>query len=357
MSDRIEQPIATAPTSIYLDIYGYRAEIRSSSEPALSGLAEDFAFFRRDSGPVEHVIELLQDDPSYDNLPGAAAPTIYTPRNVSYRDGKFTLVDYSGRGLGIHDRESGDFRLYSRDPDLLYEGAYLFLLSQSGEALDARNLHRVHALGVSIEDRAALILLPMGGGKSTLGSQLLRFPEIRLLSDDSPIIDRMGNVYAFPLRLGLLPGSDAPIPAEQMRTVQRMEFGPKMLVSYSYFANRIRPNAVPCLVFLGERSLSQSCQILRAGKRAALRAMFANCVVGLGLFQGLEFVLQRSPKEVLAKGRIAFSRLIASLRLLRRSRTYRLVLGRDSEENGRVVFEFLKTGATEAGKTKQQTRE
>jgi len=335
--------------SLSLDVYGYQTRVRSSSETVLKGLAEDFAFFRRDAISGGPVIELLERDPPFDSAPPLRA-TVYTPRNVSYRNGNLTLIDYSGRGLGIHNRETGDFSLYSRYLDLLYEGAYLFLLSQCGEALDARHLHRVHALAVSIEDRAALVLLPMGGGKSTLALHLLQFPEIAFLSDDSPLIDRAGNVHAFPLRLGLLPGAENSIPPEQIRVINRMEFGPKLLVNYSYFAERVRPIASPGLIFLGHRSLGTACEITEAGTLSALRAMFANCVVGLGLFQGLEFVLQRSPREVFAKVGIALSRLRASMRLLRRSRAYHLVLGRDSQENARALFEFLQRTAIEDAK-------
>lgn len=343
-------------TSIYVNVYGYRAVIRSSSsQGALAGLAEDFAFFRRETLSPQHVIQLFEEDPPYGIVPALGVAAVYTPRNVSYRSATTTVVDYSSRALGIHDHASGDFRVYSRDPDLLYEAAYLFLLSQIGEALDQDGLHRLHALALSMENRAALVLLPMGGGKSTLGFHLLHYPGVSLLSDDSPLIDQAGNVHAFPLRIGLLPGSDTHPPADQMRMIQRMEFGPKLLVRYRYFADRVRPSATPCLLFIGERSLGNSCQILPATRRSALRAMVTNCVVGLGLFQGLEFVLTRSAKELLGKARIAGSRLLASIRLMRQSRSYHLILGRDSEENARVVFEFMKTAtAKEAAKAAQQ---
>ncbi len=342
-------------TSIYIDVYGYRAVIRSSSQSALNGLAEDFAFFRRETLSPEHSIELFEDEPHYQALPALGVAAVYTPRNVSYRLGSITVVDYSSRALGIHDRASGDFRVYSRDPDLLYEAAYLFLLSQIGEALDESGLHRLHALALSVENRAALVLLPMGGGKSTLGFHLLHYPAVSLLSDDSPLIDRSGNIHAFPLRIGLLPGAGAHPPADDMRMIQRMEFGPKLLVRYSYFADRVRASATPCLLFIGQRSLDNRCQILPATRRSALRAMLTNCVVGLGLFQGLEFVLTRSPKELLSKARIAGSRLFASIRLLRRSRRYHLILGRDPEENARVVFDFMQAAtADEALKTTRQ---
>ena len=85
--------------------------------------------------------------------------------------------------------------------------------------------------------------------------------------------------------------------------------------------------------------------------------MVTNCVIGLGLFQGLEFVLHHSPKEVLGKTRVAFSRLAASIQLLRRSRTYYLTLGRDSTENARVVINFLNAAKTKSATARRQTPE
>lgn len=331
-----------APGPLWLDIYGYRVTIRCSSAKVLEGLSDDFAFFRTKEPPgPSSLLELREEDPPYDELAPSRA-TVYTPRNVSYANGDLALIDYSGRALGIHHRPSGDFQLFSRHLDLLYEAAYLFVLSQCGEALDRRRLHRVHALGVSIAGRAALVLLPMGGGKSTLGSHLLRYPEISLLSDDSPLIDHAGNIHAFPLRIGLLPGSEGNIPSGQLRRIERMEFGPKLLVNYSYFADRVAPGAGPCLVLLGRRSLGTDCRVERAGKLAAIRSLLVNCVVGMGLFQGMEFVFSRGPFELVRKTGVALSRLRASLRLLARSEAYYLTLGRDREENARVVCELLK---------------
>jgi hypothetical protein len=328
-----------------LDLYGYRALVTSNSALVLSGIREDFAYFLKEAGAADPrtavAIELFDAEPPYDEMPDVKA-TVFTPRNVSYRSGDLTFVDYSGRALAIHDRKRGDFRVFSRDPDLLFEAAYLFVLSQSGEFVDSHGLHRMHALGVCIQNRAALVLLPMGGGKSTLGASLLLFPEIQLLSDDSPLIDSNGNVWAFPLRLGLLPGSEGSIPAEKMRTIRRMEFGPKILVNYSYFADRVTARAEPCLLFLGSRSLQKTCTINRASKLSAVWAMLSNCVVGLGLFQGMEFVFQRGWLEVLRKTLTAASRLRASLRLIARSEVYHLILGREPERNAAAVRDQIR---------------
>jgi hypothetical protein len=335
--------------SLTLDLYGFLAVVTCASPSVLSGIQEDFAFFLREISADEPMvrIELFEQPPPYDQVPEAVA-TVFTPRNVAYTGGGLTFLDYSGRALGIHDRKRASFRVFSLDADLLYEVAYLFLLSQSGEFFDAHHLHRVHALGVSIRNCAALVLLPMGGGKSTLGSELLRYPDIQLLSDDSPLIDDSGMVFAFPLRLGLLPGSEGIIPRDQFRTVRRMEFGPKLLVNHSYFSDRVTARAEPCLLFLGTRSLRNTCEILRASKFAALRAMVSNCIVGLGLFQGMEFVFQHGWLEIFRKSVAAASRLRASIRLIARTEVYHLVLGRDIEENGRAVVGHLRRCTTKS---------
>jgi hypothetical protein len=336
-----------AADRLWLDVYGCSVEIRCAVPAVLQGLASDFAFFRTEARAPGLVIEIVDRDPPYDDHAGAYA-TVHTPRNVSYRSGSLTIVDYFGRALGIHDPQAASFRLFSRDPDLLYEATYLYLLSQCGERLDARGLHRVHALAVSIDNHAALVLLPMGGGKSTLGWHLLRYPDVALLSDDSPLIDAAGDVLAFPLRIGLLPDSPCDVPQPRVRRIDRMEFGPKLLVDYAYLAERVRPRAAPSLLFVGRRSLDAGCTVRPASRVAAVRALFVNCVVGLGLFQGMEFVLQGGPRDVLAKTAVASHRLRASMRLLRRSQLYEVVLGRNPQENARVVVERLRLAAGSA---------
>ncbi len=327
------------------DVYGYRFQVQGSSPAAQENVCQDFAYFRSQPGEGDHVIEILDEDPDYGNAPLCDA-SIYTPRNVTYRNGTMSYVDYGGRGLGIHDIVNGNFRILSRFPDLSYEAAYLFLLSQIGQFLDSVHLHRLHALAVSINGRSVLGLLPMGGGKSTLAMELLNYPEVRLLSDDSPFIDRDGRAHAFPLRLGLLPGRESEIPRRYQRVLNRMEFGPKILVDYEYFADRVSPVAEPGIVFLGRRTLSEQCRIERAPMMAAIRAVITNSVVGLGLFHGLEFILENSPVELVSRLGTGFSRLQNCLQMLLRSEVYYLHLGRSTENNARTVFEFASRALT-----------
>src|ERR1700722_18273685 len=155
------------------NVYGFRFSILSATSEAIEGLQQDFAFFRsRDHGDGV-TLELIEEDPPLEGLPLTDA-VVSTPRNVAYRNGSKRYIDYHGRALGIQDEANGNLKVYSRDPHLLYEAAYLYLLSQIGEHLDREGLHRIHALGVTVQGRAVLVLLPMGGGKSTLGLHMLQ---------------------------------------------------------------------------------------------------------------------------------------------------------------------------------------
>jgi hypothetical protein len=344
-----ETQAGNATPCVHFDIYGYRVRIECAVPEVLQGLADDFAFFAAEPAESERSLLLVEEEPDYAPWAQARA-SVYTPRNVAYRQGEQSIIDYSGRGIGVHDLRTGSLRVSSLNHDLLYEVAYLFLLSQAGEELDDAGLHRVHALGVSVHGVAALVLLPMGGGKSTLGAALLEHSEIELLSDDSPLIGRDGSIRAFPLRIGLLPGAASKIPAEQLRKIQRMEFGPKLLVSYKYFAERVAASAEPGLILLGERSLHQDCSVWPASWCSTWKALLANCVVGMGLFQGMEFIFGRGPGEILAKTRVGWARMAACRKLISRSHAYHLRLGRDSVRNADVVVEALLRLASNKGK-------
>ena len=333
-------PPTDSPAPVF-DVYGFRFTVRSSSSWALEGILQDFAYFRSATPGHAVVIEIEDSDPDYSALPVCDA-SVYTPRNVVYRSGSRRYMDYGGRGIGVHDSVTGGFRITSRERNLLYEAVYLFLLSQIGQYVDTKRLHRLHALGVSLDGQAIVVLLPMGGGKSTLCAALLDWPEIKLLSDDSPMIDRRGRCLAFPLHLGLLKDQEDKIPAQYRRVVQRMEFGQKVLVNLDYYRDRICGSAEPGLVLLGRRTMATGCRIERAGFTTGLRAMIGNCVIGLGLFQGLEFILQSSPWELLSKAGVGLSRLRNSVRLLRGSELYILHMGRDAQTNAAAIVKLAR---------------
>ncbi|MDX2463010.1 MAG: hypothetical protein QNK31_00735 [Porticoccus sp.] len=324
------------------NVYGFRFTVSGSFGSSIGGICEDFSYFTDSANGSEFSIQLIDSEPDYDRLPPVTA-SVYTPRNVVFKQDGVSYIDYQGRGLGIYDESNRVFQVISRDSDLAYEAAYLFLLSRVGSYLDNKGMHRVHALAISVAGKAVLVLLPSGGGKSTLAVELLKHAEVSLLSDDSPFVDRSGYIYAFPLRLGLLPGNLQDLKTEDYRTVERMEFSTKHLLNYTYFSKRVAPKATPGLVILGARTLAWEPRIVDIGRFKGFRAMVANCVIGMGLFQGLEFILSSTPWELLGKFGLVFSRSRNSLALLLRSKVCRLYLGRSAALNAELILEKVKS--------------
>lgn len=323
------------------DFYGLTIEVRSSSPDLAAEVRRDFAYFRVPSGEGRVQIDMHLSAPPYAELPAVPASVI-TPRNVCFQNKHLTYIDYFGQGLAIFDRRRMVCSVYGTDADLVREIVYLFVLSTVGQHLDGKGLHRVHGLGMSYRGQGILTLLPSGGGKSTMAQRLLGHPEFRLLSDDTPLIDRSGHMHPFPLRVGFKPHRDVGIPPQYLHTVRRMEFDPKTLIDIDYYHDRLGSRVPPRALLVGARNLGDVSEIAPLSRSRAFKALLKYMVVGLGVYQGLEFLLERGIWELSGKGGIVASRLYNSLRLLARTPSYRFVLGRDPERNCETLLEFIR---------------
>ena len=325
----------------HFDFYGLTIEISSSSAGLVDEVRRDFAYFRVPAGQGQVRVEMRLTPPPYAELPSLPA-SIFTPRNVCFQNSKQTYIDYFGRGLAVFDRQERRCVIYGSDTDLVHEIAYLFMLSTIGQYLDSRGMHRVHALGVSYHSKGLLLLLPSGGGKSTMALELMRCPGFLLLGEDTPLIDRRGRILPFPLRLGARPEQETGVPPEHLRTVERMEFGPKTLIDIEYFKDRLGGVVKADLLLVGERNLGEISEIVPLARRHALKALVKYMVVGLGVYQGMEFLLERGLTELLGKGGVAISRLYNSVQLLARAPAYRFVMGRNIEKNRQTLLDFVR---------------
>lgn len=328
-----------------LDFYGVRVRVDADSDEALRRVREDFRYFARELAPEEEpelAISLTKQGPEYDRLPALEA-SIYTPRNICYSRGDTTYIDYFGRALAVYDRRRGRIAVSSDSVPLLHEIAYLSILSRVGDALDRKGLHRMHALAVSRQGRAALFMMPSGCGKSTLGLGLMQASAgLELASDDSPLIGRSGRVLPFPLRIGVLGTPPRGVPERFVQHMERMEFAPKYVVSMAAFEGSLaRGELRPELVFLAARSLGSDCQIRRTGLLTGYRACIRHMIVGVGIYQGLEFLLRSSVLDLVRGAPSILSRAWSALVLLSRARVYTLHLGRDRRHNVETVLEFL----------------
>lgn len=325
-----------------LDVYGLRALVRGGWDEVVDDVRRDLSWFVTSGGAPHLVIETEQGAPDYSRFGGAVASFV-TGRNVVYQLGTSTLVDYSGRALVVLDRRRGVASVRGEEPDLVREAVSSLLLSRIGEHLDGRGLARVHAVALSGPAGAVAVLMPSGGGKSTLALRALADHRLRILSEDSPVLDRHGLVHAFPLPIAVSPADATLVPAGlPTRLVERLELQPKLALDVAHYHERIDVEARPLRhLVVGHRTLSAGGRLEPLARRHATRDLLRAAVVGVGVYQGMEFVLQSGWSDVLRKSGTVRHRALVAGGALRRARVWRLWVGRDRESNWEALLPLL----------------
>jgi len=333
--------------AVRFEVYGLRIRLDGDWPEVIEALTDDFAWFlaapdpdggRTPAGDVSVSVHRRPPDPKRF---GAIPQSFITSRNVVFQDGESTIVDY-GTALAVYDRQRDRFELEGEDEQLVHEAAYLFLLSRIGRHLDSSRLMRIHALGLSGAQGAVLVLLPSGGGKTTLALRALREPGVGLLSEDTPVLDRRGLVHPFPLRIGVNEEDAHLLPDGAVRRIERLEYGPKLLLSLDAFRDAVQPEPQPLAhVVIGRRWLSASASLGPLPRRALGGPLIRDGVIGLGVAQMIEYVLRQGPADFLGQGGVALSRAACCARALMSARAWRLELARDPEENWSALRQLL----------------
>ena len=325
------------------DFYGIGILVESPEEEFQRSVEHDFSFFLgTTSHPFLH-ITYSRCRPDYDSLPELTC-SLATPRNICFSDGRITYIDYFGQALNIYNRAANSSRIISEDMELAHEIAYLTILSRVSEALEKKRLHRIHGLGIESGGKGTIVLLPSGGGKSTLALTLLRNnDQFRLISEDSPLLRRDGYMLPFPLRIGVHPQNvPADIDPRFARIDKRIEFSSKVNIDIRFFGDQICRQPVPTAsLLLGVRSTGRCAQITPVSKLAVVRHVLTNSIIGIGLYQGLEFLLQKSLGESTRHLSLLFSRTYNSAILLRHVQVFQFLIGRDLHQNYECLRNFL----------------
>jgi len=324
----------------YFDFYGVRIKVVSDDFDLVNNIRRDFSYFSVLGGQFDILFVIYNKEIPYDKVPPLKA-SLYKDNAICYDDKHVRYIDYHGRALSIYDFINNKIEIYSQDKDFLWELTYLAILSMIGEALDKKGIHRIHALGLSINEKAILCVLPMGAGKTTLGLRLLKEEKIKLLSDDMPLITKDGKILPFPIRIGVDRREKLDIPERYLRVFPRSKYGAKILIDIEYFRNKIAKPSRPAIILIGERIFSNNLRIEKIPKRKVIMPFFINGVFGLGLPQLIEYFLRSNIKDIFFKIKIGFSRLFVSLRIIWKSKIYRLLIGTDIDKNINRVLAFL----------------
>jgi hypothetical protein len=329
--------------SVNFSFYGIGLQLNTDNDAIRRDVERDFSFFLSGVTQPRITLNVFLSPPPYETLPPLVAAYV-SPRNICYLDKEIKYIDYAGKGLVICNKKKLRYDIYSADYPLLYEACYMAILSVVSEQLDKAHIHRVHGLGLARDNKAIIILLDMGGGKTTLALHLLSSGEnIRLISEDSPLIDSRGQILSFPIRIGVRPDEVPPtIPKEYQRYFEREEFGPKVLIDIDYFKGKICNNLChPEIVIIGRRVLGRGPEIKPSSKYAALKEFIKNSVIGFGLYQGIEYIFQKGTKEIFLKIPLGLSRLGNALRVIAKSKIFVFYLSSDKEVNASTLLSFL----------------
>ena len=263
-----------------LDLLGVRVGIVCEDDQLLEEYRRDFAYFASSSENKPDIRLEVRI------APPAPAPirTTLTWRSARIWDsGGSRRVDYEGRASLEYDFAREEVLLRGEDRDLLHELGYLAVLSRAGVRLDLRGLPRVHALGFTYHGRGGLLVLPMNGGKSRLGLELLGRSGFGLLSDDIPLLDSNTLEAApFPLSLSLRGEDWRGVPERHLRVFTRRRYGVKRLVDVDYFRDRVGAAAPLSWILLGERDGRLTPQFSSCSKFRAAAGLFLPMVLGIG---------------------------------------------------------------------------
>jgi len=320
----------------------FQVELEVSSEEILKRIQHDFSWF----SPLENnkfkmriKLEGL-DQPKFrhDHLQFS-----FKTKQAQVLDNEFLRrVEYFDGSIVEYDYQAEVGLIQAIDNDRLHDLALQLISSRTGKMLDLEGLHKIHACSVSLEDKVALILMPIGGGKSTLLLELLKDSAFHFVSDDTPLVDVKKNIHPYPFRIGKtdLP-QDYPFLIEPKVKLNRSGYGEKFLLGREEVSLTVETKTLGKKVLIfGTPSVKES-KIEEMNKGIAFYYLWREMVIGIGLPQIIEFYWSFALLDLAKVIKIGFSRLFLAIALVRENPCYRLYRGPDHSKNASLIKKVL----------------
>ncbi len=334
----------------YFSIHGFKVEVNSKNEDILTRLEHDFSLYKGECHTTYKKLQLnlISDKIDKKIIPHKARLTGKSKNSLTFDLGATRYNDYYGKAMSIFNYENETATIISPSLERLHELAYLLILSRSGKYMDICGLHKIHAFGISKNNKNLIGMLPMKGGKTTLFLSLVTDKSVSIISDDTPLVDSSGNIYPFAIRVGM----DNPKQAENLKnkfseafhyTLSREHYGMKYLMDIMDFPNHIH-SPVPqekIILFAGRRNGYTKCTILKCSKIRLFPNLFINLIIGVGLPMIREYFVEKNIRDSYKIIKIFFSRLKSSVALLLKAKTYIFNLSENPVINAEEINRFL----------------
>ena len=114
------------------------------------------------------------------------------------------------------------------------------------------------------------------------------------------------------------------------------------MIDIDFFSSRIEKSSIqPYIVMIGRRVIGKKGGIRPVSKFQAFDEFFKNSIIGVGLYQGIEYIFQNGAMDIVKKVPLGFSRLKNTLKVLEKSKSFEFLLGLDKTENSKLLLDFL----------------
>lgn len=316
--------------------------VRCNESLLLQKLEQEFHFFVTDEDtPPETEINLLNEAPP--EMPSMIAVKLLENAAV-YRLGSRQYIDYFGEALTIWDSQEKKVDIFSENKERLYELAFLAVHSLLGQELDRDGIVRLHAVAVSLNQTNAIIMLPSKGGKSTLLTNFIDNPEIKIISDDMPLCDIHGKIYPFPSKMSLndVP-TTGPLSKLEWHEFKRHHYPTKWTASLAQMKERLdqHPENNQNILVAGFRLSSGQSILSEVPKWKMWKPVMEHMIMGFGLPQVLEMFLKFNITDFLKLPYHAAIRAICAFNLVRKAKCYYFYMGPDKSYNAQQLLDLL----------------
>ena len=329
---------------LYLDIHGIKLHISCDRHEIIENIERDFSYFRAQTPalPNFHIESYLKSD--YQEKKPAGFPWMKTKEFLCYEKQGEKRVLYSSGDLVILDYKKNIAQVFSKTSSRLHERVFTLLLSIIGELGEKRGLHRIHALGISRKGKGGLVLAPEGGGKTTLALSLLNSGDFKLVSDDTPLLDRNLLLHPFPLRIGVRLGTHLDIPPQYLRPFERMKHANKILIDIDFYRDKIEKDPVSLSWILFSKiskNQKETCSIEKISRLSLFLLLLKYLVIGRGVCQLEEFFIKKDFRDLCLKFMILKERLFISFRIAIKFKPYIVSLSSDTKKNADMIGSFV----------------
>lgn len=332
--------------SIRIQIFNFGIEIFLKDEEIITKIKKDFDYFLVNSlNKSKKTLTIKASQVENYKIDQKLIATKQTENSIYYDHGEIRYNDYYGKALTIFNYNDESVEVKYKTNNIAHELLYLLVLSRSGKYCDLHGYHKIHASAVSYNNKNLIYMMPSKGGKSTMLMELLRDEDVKIISDDTPVVNRWGRLYCFPLRIGhesdnKLFNYFPYLRDENLYEFKRSNYSKKFLVSTSELKNKIEVGEKAILV-VGFRSTNENPELKKTSKLRMLKELQTHMIAGIGLPMIVEYFLQNSLIDHVRNSKILLSRILSSLFLLKKSDCYFLYTSSNTRDNSRKIMELL----------------